>query len=462
MTHRQQVEQAHESFWAGNFAAADTGLEQASRRPRRDLTVLQLDRAMVCLGQGDLGQATLLLDQAGEAMQCQPAMLDPGNVTTWMTDDTARPYQPEDHEQVLAGTLLTLLDLVQRSGDATARCHQLGETVEELLAGRERDPTDGNDESDERKPSEQEETVTKTPATAGEEPVAGSAIAATAEPSAADIVREELAIAPFLRAVVRGESPLQLDDRQRFIRQALEWRPGSRLLMQEWLAASQAHSLAPGTGSVYVVALVGRGPHKEEAVEPVSSQALLAADRILSAIGEHELPPTIAPVRIATVVASESRIDGVACSIKGQPAGMSETLADINRLAVARQEELLPEMIARAVVRRALKKSVIVVSQDEDKPRNDPVTLAWTAAGMLWEATERADLRGWSLLPGQIQILRIDLPAGVHQLELSPVLAGRLAGPPVACAVPVADGANAFVLAFFPDAGVAGQAYASR
>jgi hypothetical protein len=109
-----------------------------------------------------------------------------------------------------------------------------------------------------------------------------------------------------------------------------------------------------------------------------------------------------------------------------------------------------------------LKKSVIVASQEDDAPRNDPVSLAWTAAGVLWEATERADLRGWSLLPGQIQVLRVDLQAGTHRLRLAPLSMGRQAGPPVESEITVRDGMPVFTLAVFPDAGTAGKAFSSQ
>ena len=33
-------------------------------------------------------------------------------------------------------------------------------------------------------------------------------------------------------------------------------------------------------------------------------------------------------------------------------------------------------------------------------------------------ATERADLRQWRLLPGELSIVRLTLPAGVHELAI--------------------------------------------
>lgn len=47
--------------------------------------------------------------------------------------------------------------------------------------------------------------------------------------------------------------------------------------------------------------------------------------------------------------------------------------------------------------------------------------LAFDAAGVVWEATEAADTRCWGLLPDKIQVLRVELPAGEHELDLRPI-----------------------------------------
>ena len=62
-------------------------------------------------------------------------------------------------------------------------------------------------------------------------------------------------------------------------------------------------------------------------------------------------------------------------------------------------------------------------------------------AGVVWEATESADTRCWGLLPDKIQVLRLELPAGTHQLALQPVSAnGVPQGPPQPATVQVAAG----------------------
>lgn len=476
LSHRQLVQQSHGKFWSGDLPGAEAGLERALQRPKRDETVLLLDQAMVFFARGDLPRCRELLIDARDRLEQGTSLLDPGRAATWLTDDNSRPYTGEDHERVLLLTLLTLVDWVEGGGDAVAFSHQLGNQTDRLLTHR---PLPDPDQDREGAKNDPPKTVSQ-PKVVSQPTVVSlerSASRWTAVPRAPgdpsgpatgdrpplDPVKQELAIAPFLRATVQGASPLHLDERQRHLRQAVEWRPGSRLLMQEFLAASEARMAPVGQGSLYLVALIGRGPVKQEVVEPVTSQALLAADRILSAIGDHELPPTLAPVRIAAMTPGESAITGLTASLNGQGLGETELLSDINRLAVARHAELVPETIARAVVRRVVKKSVIVTTRENQGSQSDALNLAWNAAGVLWEATEKADLRCWSLLPGQIRVLRCDLPVGSHEIVLTPTTQpGLPPGRPLRCRVVVRDGQTTCVLASFADLDLPGQAFVSH
>ncbi len=436
-SHRQLVQQAHQQYRTGDFDAAVHSLSQARERPRRDEEVLMLDQAMVHFSRGEISQSSALLKKVRDRFDEGPGFAGAHKAAAYLTDDNSRLYVPDDHEKILIGVLLALLDLAQDGRDAMAYAHQLGQTTGDLLDHRVVAET-GKVGEKENGPEDSEPAVVLPPL---------------------DPVREELAVAPLLRSIIRGSSSMNQDDRLRYLQQAIEWRPGSHFIMQEYLAASQHLQVAPGYGSVYVIALVGRGPVKTETVEPVSSQALLAADQILSALGEYTLPPTIAPVKIATVTPQDSGIASLNVDLNGQRLGATETIADINRLAVARQTELMPGIIARAVVRRVVKKSVVVAQKAKNNVKNEWVSTGYNALGVLWEATERADLRCWALLPGQIQILRVDLPVGTHRLDFSAnTAAGSTGRQPFSAPVTVSDGGNAFVLCTLSDLTTPGRA----
>jgi hypothetical protein len=81
--------------------------------------------------------------------------------------------------------------------------------------------------------------------------------------------------------------------------------------------------------------------------------------------------------------------------------------------------------------------------------------------GVAWEATEAADTRSWSLLPDRIQVLRVELPVGSHQVALEAV-GPYGAGAPEAAPVTITDGRNSYLLANFPDSHLVGKIVASQ
>jgi uncharacterized protein len=443
VSHRKMVEQARDQYWHGSFAEAESNLAQARKRPKKDTEVLKLDQAMVHFSQGELAESATLLREVRDHFE-RPAIAGAAQkATSYLTDDNTRPYVGEDHEKILVRVLLTMIDLAQQQGDAVAYAHQVGESIEELLASREPNTI----------PPTKSVNVAVAETSPPEKPV---------QPPT-DVVKEELAIAPLLRALVRKSSRMNQDDVLRNLKVATEWRSNSPFLMQELLASAEHQDIAPGHGSVYLIMFVGRGPVKQSVTEPVTSQALLIADQLLSAVGEFSLPPTIAPVKIAAMVPSPSNVDGMQVSIGGQLVGNMETIADLNRLAVARHQELLPQIIARAVVRRVVKKSVVVATKSQTNVQSELVSTAYNLAGVLWEASEQADLRCWSLLPGQIQILRVDLPVGAHRLVLYPTWHGQLVrAEPLEGNVEVNDGQTAFAIGTMLDRDQPGTLYSPR
>ncbi|MCA9228169.1 MAG: hypothetical protein KDA47_21250, partial [Planctomycetales bacterium] len=210
-------------------------------------------------------------------------------------------------------------------------------------------------------------------------------------------------------------------------------------------------------GVVYVFALVGRGPYKEETAAEATSNALLVADRILSAVGDHTLPPTIAPVKIPRVVAPVNEVDGVYVAVDERPFGVTQTVTNVNDLAVDQCQATMNHTIARAVVRRVVKKATVYTAKDQMKVDNGLLNFAFDAAGVVWEATESADTRCWGLLPAQIQVTRIELPVGTHQLSLGPARGGQPIGPANSAAVQVENGRNTYVLVSYPTREMVGE-----
>lgn len=476
-THRQVVEQAHESFWHGDLNRSGAELAKAAERPRNDLAVLKLDQAMVEFQKGNFADSQQLLKQVRSDLAAIPPVSETArSAVSFLTDDTRRAYTGEDHEKLLLQALLALNSLLRADGDAVAYAHQLGAECTALLDSRPLEPIAAEAVNEPAVPVQpvSAEVSGSSPTPSSPQVVLGdspSPALSTAPPPAPlvpkiDPVRFELAFGPLLRAVIRGQSVLNHDDVIRHLQTANDWRPGSEFLQTE-LARARAGQQAPqGYGSLYVIALVGRGPKKVTGTEEVTSQALLVADQILSALGDYTLPPTVAPIKIARIELAPVTVESLRVSINREELGLTENVGDIGRLAVARQQELMPQIVGRAVARRVLKKGIIVAGKsasgaDKDSG-NDLTSLLYTAAGVAWEAAEQADLRGWSLLPGSIQIYRVDLPVGTHQLDLRGELQGRTVSSRFGAAVPIRDGQATFAIATLPDKQASGRVFVTQ
>ena len=217
---------------------------------------------------------------------------------------------------------------------------------------------------------------------------------------------------------------------------------------------------------MHVFALVGHGPCKVVVEEIPSSASLLVADQILSGVLSQSLPPTVAAIKVPRVVAAPGRVRRVAVGRANegrmQWAAQTTTITDVSRMAVEQDAAMHDRTVARAVARRALKKGTVFgVKEGLGVERFGPAALAFDLAGVAWEAAENADTRCWGLLPDSIQVARLELPVGEHELRLASVDDSGTLGPMVRRHVRVEDGRNAYVVVTAVDAGIIGEALTS-
>jgi hypothetical protein len=88
----------------------------------------------------------------------------------------------------------------------------------------------------------------------------------------------------------------------------------------------------------------------------------------------------------------------------------SEVVEDVNSIAEQSFNDRLPTIIARGVARLVVKKTA--ESETNKQQQGNPMVSIFTS--VMTNASERADTRSWSLLPGNIQMARLALPAGRH------------------------------------------------
>ncbi|MCA9148449.1 MAG: hypothetical protein KDA92_04080, partial [Planctomycetales bacterium] len=270
---------------------------------------------------------------------------------------------------------------------------------------------------------------------------------------------QRVALAPYLRGVLREATHRDYDDAQRSFATVVSWQPEFSSGAGDLSRAVYGHHSEPGNGVLYVFTLTGRGPYKEEVVEAPTSQSLLIAGEILNQLGKQTVPPNIAPVKVPQIVARDNLVQTVAVVVDQQHVGYTETITDVTSLAINQYAAVMPQIIARAVARRIVKKGFVYGAKEmADISKGTLSGTALDLAGVAWEMTESADTRCWGLLPDKIQVLRIELPQGQHDVALAAATGqGQPSPSGLRQTVEIRDGRNTYVLAVFPDMQPVGQ-----
>lgn len=420
-THAKRIAQVRNHFYDGHLSDCREQLETLARNHRQDRDVANLDLAMVELLEGECDRAERRLKEVRDRFDhLEQTSLAEQTVSMW-TDDSARAYAGEDYEKILIRVFLALANLMQDGTDAESYTLQIQDKQEAI-----RERLGQNDAT--------------TPA---EQPGFG------------------LPIGFYLRGMLREQTRQNYDDALRAYSQALAFMPDCMPLQWDINRVQHGVHSNPGCGVVIVFAMVGRGPYKIEVSEEPTSDALLIADRIVSAVGPYHLPPTIAPIKVPDVVVPPSDVDGVHISVGGRSIGPTASVANIEHLAETTYRSERNQIVARAVARRVVKKATVVTAKNS-VGANGLTALGMDLAGVAWEATESADTRCWGLLPHDIQVLRVEVPSGDHTLQLTPTLGTCYRGVPRAIDVHVDDGRNTYVLCWFPDSRLPGRALASH
>jgi len=418
VSHVARLEPVRLAFHRGDLVEAERLLARDAREHPEDASVIALDRATVALADGRPADAERLLRGVRDEFDRLEAADPTAGVMMLARDDVAADYPGEDHEKVLIRALLAVANLLQDGDDAEAYALQVAAKQREIVL-----------------------------AAAGDDGI---------NPKAS---YPQVAFGSWLRGMLREATHRDYDDAARHFATVAGWQPDFRAgPAHQARAAGGLHS-ARGHGVVHVFALVGHGPFKAEVVEmPSSLGVMLAGDMLANGLG-GALPPTIAPIKVPRVVVAPAAVAGLEVAPAGRPGERTETITDVSRMAVMQQEAVLPETVARAVVRRTLKKGTIFgAKRGLGLPDGTLPAFVMDAAGVAWEASERADTRCWSLLPDTIRTCRLELPVGDHDLTLRPLdRQGRPAGRGVIHPVHVADGRDTFVVVSVPEAGIIGR-----
>jgi len=422
-THVSRVHDAHLAFSQGELDRSLELLDRAANKAESSRDCATLDQAVVHLVSGRTDDAEQLLRGVRDRFEHleQNSLAERG--LSWVTDENALAYSGEDYEKVLIHAFLALSDLMHQGGDATAYCLQLDQKQRAIIE------RGGGTEADNPK-----------------------------------LAYQQVAFGAYLRGVLHEASHLNYDDAERCYAQAASWEPDFRAVKYDFVRVRSGVHSQPGNGVVYVFALVGRGPYKVPEKVEASQAALAIAETILFASGNRKLPPIVPPIQVPRIVVPQNAIDSVHVAVNGDSTGQTQTVTDVGRLAVAQQAAVFDHIVARAVARRAFKLGATTAAKEvlEVGKENTLASLGLDLMGLIWEASERADTRGWGLLPETIQVHRIELPAGEHEITLNALQQGNLAGPAYSQRVMVENGRDTYLLACFPDKQLVGQILTSE
>lgn len=415
-TYADRLETVRGAFVTGDLTAADAELEKGMKR-RCDRDALTLDRAMLQLCSGKPREAEQTLRASRDRLDHLEQKAVGEKALSMLTDAEAEAYAGEDYEKVLTRVFLCLSNLMTDGGDAGAYALQVGEKQQQIIdAGAQKDGTN------------------------------------------VKLGYSRVAVGPYLHGALKAQSH-NYDDAERAATIVCSWQPDFAYGGQDLERAKHGRHSPPGHGVLYVFTLVGVGPHKVEQVEVPSTVSLLIADRIFSALGNQTLPPNIAPVKVPMVVKTAHQVGSIGVTVGGQPAGQTATITDVGTMAVEQYAAIYPQVVAEAVVRRIVKKGVVYGAKElSGMQKGSLPSVALDVVGVVWEASESADTRCWGLLPDKIQVLRVELPAGTHDITLqSQMTSGLPLGRPATKKVEIADGRSTYMLANFPLGNLVGE-----
>lgn len=419
---RGDLQAARQAFASGDLVSARGTLQTLADESRSSQLPAELDLAIVELASGDPQSAESRLRGLRDRFDEQPKVKLVHETASMVADDTLRPFRPAGYEEVMIRAMLAVCSLASDQVDAES--YTLQATMRQSELARE---------------AEQR------------------GIAPTSS------IFQPIAMAPYLRGMLREATHRDYDDAERAYRLVSDVRPQFSPATADLARVTQGQHSKPGHGVLYVLACVGRGPILRETVAETTTQSLAIASAVLnSKSNERENDdeqdedglalPNIASVKIPQVIIPDDKVAAVGVAVAGHLRGATQTLTDIGELAITQVESEQPWTIARAVVRRTMKEVAVAKAGDSMGLDGTAGSLFHFAAASAWSGLENADTRCWGLLPREIQVFRIELPIGEHDVELMPLAHD---GSPIPLTqrqrIAIDDGHNTYLIAMTTD-----------
>ncbi len=137
---------------------------------------------------------------------------------------------------------------------------------------------------------------------------------------------------------------------------------------------------------------------------------------------------SIGRISVPAFGSARPEMQGLELLLDGKAAGRTELLEAISQVARKNLDDRIAWLTTKTVARSAVKTVVLERAAREVSKKHGEGAgiLVGVLGSILNMTTERADLRSWLTLPSSIQVLRVPVPPGEHEIALSP--AGGAAG----------------------------------
>lgn len=429
----------HRAYYAGDHDRALERLEEYERRDPRNQNRWDLEKSIVHIAAGDLDLAQQSLSSV-KASLAESGSADrsageaPGRLAraaeSLLVDDTALQFKIRDYEQQLVYALLAAIAASRDSADAQAYSLQGLERALEIQGEFVDDTATLFADIDEFRDAN------------GDNPKQAYRL---------------VGFGDFVRASLLEDSPTRMDEAERAYVRAFQLSPDYPHVEQDLARVRGETRSEPGTGALYVLTLTGRGPILDEKIiDHPAESVLLIVKQVWSYERGQTTFPIVTGIRIPELRFATDNPKNVHVAIDGEPAGVTGTLTDIERTAEIEFEAMHDTIVARAVLRRAVKlvAGEVAKSQLERTYHSHYYFLPDFLVDLgvaLWSSAEQADLRSWSLLPARLQALRIELPPGEHTIQLrAGNQADQAAGRTIERRVRIHAGYNTYVIAAVP------------
>ena len=411
-TMTKRIDLGRGAYFSGDLETANRELSKVADSRSPSAKTAKLDLAMVELASGNPKAALNRFREARDEFDEQSKVALVSDAASMLTDDRQRKYKPAGYEEVMLRSMMSLCSLAIGDGDAESYAMQAQARQTEL-----------------------------------------SRVAAERGLEIAPEVYQPLALAPYMRGVLREATHHDYDDALRSYQLVSHLQPSfAPAAMDIERCGGGVHS-APGHGVLYIFACVGRGPVLESVNAPTTTAALQIATQVYSlAENQRTMLPNLASVQVPAVRVPYSPAAAVSIDSSGVCLGATQRLVDVAEMATRQNEAEMPWTIARSLVRRVTKE--VTVSQATKAVGVDglPGELLRFATVTAWSASEKADTRCWSLLSREIQVLRAELPVGTHRVGLVVVDGrGQPIGPRSIVQVDIADATNSYATVIAPD-----------